>query len=154
MEIFGINNQLFEVSYDKEQLSILRSKIINNAATIKHEKYIAYVSPIESLEDKHIVYFKKKLIYRNKDGLNCYQFEYDEYKYPYIVTLIDMLLEDNLNALTEIYRPDISKEVDFSNFKKEEEQASLIMHYYFELMSIIDLKKVSSIKRELKREMK
>ena len=140
------NNQVFEVSYDKEELMALKEKVISNFGMQGNA-------------------------------------EYYQYDVPYMVFLIDRLLLDDVEAVREIYSPDISK--DFLPIKREinviltklrsnninlDEKILLTdnlrdlylslkykeilmrsaMNYYFELMNIVRLTKVNNITKELK----
>lgn len=139
-------NQVFEVSYDKEELMALKEKVISNFGMQGNAKYY-------------------------------------QYDVPYMVFLIDRLLLDDVEAVREIYSPDISK--DFLPIKLEinailsklrsnninlDEKILLTdnlrdlylslkykeilmrsaMNYYFELMNMVKLTKVNNITKELK----
>ena len=186
MGLFVINNQEFEVSYDKEELKEFREKVIENASIIRHKKYTAHHSPFynkKGTEPIRIVNLKKEFAFEDEFGLDCFYYEFDEYVYPYLIVLIDRLLCDDLSALKDIYCPDMSKELTpydyeanhileqlhlnstniddkiklteqlrelYVNSKNDDKYGTMIIQYYFELMSMIDLKKKKILCRELK----
>ena len=84
----------YQIDFNKEEVETLKEKIINNCSFIKHEEY----------ESDHLPRFTGKIIknyiytYIGKEKnyfeetRDIYLYSYDEYKPPYLVELINQLL--------------------------------------------------------------
>ena len=109
----------YYVYYDKEELTDLKKYAIEDACTIIHLDYEGpyYKSPYyrKNSENFEILNFKKELVRIEKDnyGRNkkIYHYSYDKKFYPYIASLIDKLLNDDLSCLNEVYYPNLVKEI-------------------------------------------
>ncbi|MBQ3306967.1 MAG: hypothetical protein IJG68_02105, partial [Bacilli bacterium] len=100
----------YQVSFDKEEIEKLKKKIINNCSFIKHEEYESDYSP--RFTDEIIRNFTYTPIGKEKEYFeetrDIYRYSYDVYKPPYLVELINQLLNGNLKAIDEILNYDIS----------------------------------------------
>ena len=111
------NDQIekYKIEFDKEKLKRLRIEIINNCSEITHKEYN------DTIEPNYLDYLKIRNYKRQKLGTvegkgyspdkTLYHLSYDEYTYPYLVTLIDKLLEDGTETLTEIFEEKQEKEI-------------------------------------------
>lgn len=100
----------YQIDFNKEEVETLKEKIINNCSFIKHEEY----------ESDHLPRFTGKIIknyihtYTGKEKnyfeetRDIYLYSYDEYNPPYLVELINQLLNGNSKAIDEILNYDIS----------------------------------------------
>lgn len=104
----------YEVQFDKEKLKKLRIEIINNCSEITHKEYD------DTREPNYFDYLKIRNYKRKEIGKvegrdyqpdkTLYHLSYDEYIFPYLVTLIDRLLADDIEALNEIFNQVTKKE--------------------------------------------
>ena len=100
----------YQIDFNKEEVETLKEKIINNCSFIKHEEY----------ESDHLPRFAGKIIknyihtYTGKEKnyfeetRDIYLYSYDEYKPPYLVKLINQLLNGNSEVIDEILNYDTS----------------------------------------------
>ncbi len=100
----------YQVSFDKEEIEKLKKKIINNCSFIKHEEYESDYSP--RFTDEIIRNFTYTPTGKVKEYFeetrDIYRYSYDEYKPPYLVELINQLLNGNSKAIDKILNYDIS----------------------------------------------
>lgn len=100
----------YQVSFDKEEIEKLKKKIINNCSFIKHEEYESEYSPRFTDEIiRNLTYTptgKEKEYF--EETRDIYRYSYDEYKSPYLVELINQLLNGNSKAIDKILNYDIS----------------------------------------------
>lgn len=100
----------YQVSFDKEEIEKLKKKIINNCSFIKHEEYESDYSP--RFTDEIIRNFTYTPTGKEKEYFeetrDIYRYSYDEYKPPYLVELINQLLNGNSKAIDKILNYDIS----------------------------------------------
>lgn len=113
MLYFRKNDEIIEkyqVNFDKNEIEKLKNGIINNCSFIKHEEYESDYSP--RFTDKIIRNFKYTPTGKEKEYFeetrDIYRYSYDEYKPPYLVELINQLLNDNSKVINEIFNYDIS----------------------------------------------
>lgn len=111
------NNEIkkYKISYNKKEIESLRLKAINNCSEIihKNDRSSGRLTR-ESADDKlKIRNYKEEYLGWEEDRWgerSVYELTYDEYNFPYLVTLIDRLLNNDVNVLIEIFNPDFSKE--------------------------------------------
>ena len=100
----------YQVSFDKEEIEKLKKKIINNCSFIKHEEYESDYSP--RVTDEIIRNFTYTPTGKEKEYFeetrDIYRYSYDKYKPPYLVELINQLLNGNSKAIDKILNYDIS----------------------------------------------
>lgn len=104
----------YEVQFDNEKLQKLRIEIINNCSEITLKEYDGIREP------NYFDYLKIRNYKSTKIGIaegkgyapdrTLYHIKYNEYTFPYLVTLIDRLLEGDIEALNEIFNQVIEKE--------------------------------------------
>lgn len=100
----------YKIEVDKEKLLSLKYKIINDCSTIKHIKEKQREDNLTSDYDfVHIRNYSKRFIERvdNRDFygpplIDIYEVEYDFYKEPIIVKLIEEVLNDNDKKALEL----------------------------------------------------
>lgn len=112
MLFFRKNNDVIEkyqVDFDKEEIEKLKLEIINNCSFIKHEEYESDYSP--KFSDKIIRNFTYTPTGKEKEYFeetrDIYLYSYDEYKPPYLVELINQLLNGNSKSIDKILNYDI-----------------------------------------------
>ena len=100
----------YQVDFDKEEIEKLKKEIINNCSFIQHEEYESDYSP--RFTDEIIRNFTYTPTGKEKEYFeetrDIYRYSYDEYKPPYLVKLINQLLNGNSKAIDEILTYDIS----------------------------------------------
>ena len=113
MNYFKKNGEVIEkyqVDFDKEEIEKLKKEIINNCSFIKHEEYESDYSP--RFTDEIIRNFTSTPTGKEKEYFeetrDIYRYSYDEYKPPYLVKLINQLLNGDLKAIDGILNYDIS----------------------------------------------
>ena len=100
----------YQVHFDKDEIVKLKEKIINNCSFIEYKVYVSDYAPI--FTNEIIRNFtctptgrKKEYFEETRD---LYQYSYDEYKPPYLVELINQLLNGDSKAIDNILNYDIS----------------------------------------------
>lgn len=100
----------YQVSFDGKEIERLKIEIINNCSFIKHKEYKSDYSPrftdeslIRNLQSTYVG--EKEYFEETRD---VYLYSYDEYIPPYLVELINRLLEHDSKAIDEIFNYDIS----------------------------------------------
>ena len=109
----------YEVTIDKELLSKLKYEIIEKCSIITHKDYQdTYLPKMYGIDDylKYRNYSEVKIGVREYNDFysmpeDLYRIKYDEYKFPYLVELLDKLLEDKIEVLKEIYIVNSKKEI-------------------------------------------
>lgn len=109
----------YEVIIDREGLEELKYKIINEYSIIEHiEKDDTF-----GFRDLSIYGYLRRRNYREKKiGVReyndfysmpetLYHYSYDYYLFPYLIDLIDKVLEDKIDCLSDIYNINYSKEL-------------------------------------------
>lgn len=100
----------YQVDFDKEEIEKLKKEIINNCSFIKHEEYESDYSP--RFTDEIIRNFTSTPTGKEKEYFEetryIYRYSYDEYKPPYLVELINQLLNGNSKAIDKILNYEIS----------------------------------------------
>lgn len=105
----------YEISLDKAALERIKIEIINNCSRIKHHDYETTKTPnyfdylkIRNYKEEEIGIRESRDFYSSDETL--YHVIYDEYEYPYLVEIIDKLLNGEVNAIDEILNPNFEKE--------------------------------------------
>ena len=100
----------YQVHFDKDEIEKLKKEIINNCSFIEHKVYVSDYEP--RFTNEIIRNFtctptgrKKEYFEETRD---LYQYSYDEYKPPYLVELINQLLNGDSKAIDNILNYDIS----------------------------------------------
>ncbi len=111
---YFINNgekiEKYEVSFDKQQVKNLKDTIIDKCSFIEHQEFQSDYYPMFS--DKKIIRnFQSTYIGKQdyfEETREVYSFSYDRYNPPYLVLLIDKLLNDDTEVISEILNYDVS----------------------------------------------
>ena len=102
-----------DVKFDNNKLEELKQEIIKNCSLITHYEYDATVFP-ENNMNRNIENLSYEFI-GNRDNSNSpdrdvYHFSFDEYKFPYLVRLINELQNGNADSLYDIINPNYKME--------------------------------------------
>ena len=110
---------IYDVTYNCEALNELRTRVIEEASQVTHHDYTSPHGPFYRRympPDLDIRNYKKISEgikpWRMFEEVEIFRFIYDEYKYPYLVTLIDGLINGDEEVLDEIINPDFKQEFD------------------------------------------
>lgn len=91
----GKNIYKYDIVFDKEKIEKLRIEIINNCSEIVHKEIIDSIGPDDRdiLKIRNLVNHGFVGIHEYfEEDVTLYKYTYDEYQYPYIISLIDKLL--------------------------------------------------------------
>lgn len=121
MYLFKKNGEMIEkyfIGFNAKDVEKLRYEIINNCSKIVHQECDSTDGPnrFDHLRIRNYHRSERIETYEYTDGPDeeIYHFSYDEYKFPYLVSLIDKLLDGDISALEKIYHPNFKhKEKDF-----------------------------------------
>ena len=102
----------YQIDFDKEKIKKLKQEIINNCSLIKHIEYESDYTPILSNEIvKNFTYTRtRKEREYFEETRDIYHYSYDRYEPPYLVELINQLLNDNSKVIDQILNYEISSE--------------------------------------------
>ena len=141
----------YSIVFNKEALIALKIEIINNCSEISHKEV---TGPL-TVAPNHFDFLRIRNYKEVKEGRVhsrdfysqnevIYTFSYDLYEPPYLVELIDELLEGNIEAMEEIINPSFKKEKESFNdrIQKLEEEISNIpnLNYAEKVSKLEDLK--------------
>lgn len=107
----------YKVSYSKEELLLLRKEIIDNCSEIIHKDYETTTGPSSNdpLKIRNLVRcqigVKEYRMNTLMPDRKLYRYIYDEYNFPYLVSLIDRLINGDVSALKEIFNINYDKEL-------------------------------------------
>jgi len=103
----------YQVNFDKEEIENLKEEIIDKCSFIEHNEYKSDYSP--RFTDKIIRNFTYTPTGEEKEYFeeirDIYLYSYDEYKPPYLVELINKLLNGNSKVIDKILNYDISNQL-------------------------------------------
>ena len=140
----GKKRKKYEIVVDKNGLEKLKIEIINNCSMIIHHDCNTTKTPnyydilrIRNYSAEKIGIHKPNDFYASCETL--YHVVYDEYKYPYLIKLIDKLLNNDEEALDEILNP---------NFEKEQISIDKMINILEEKYNSISLSEIGA-KREI-----
>ena len=100
----GEKIEKYQINFNKEEIEKLKLEIINNCSFIKHVEYTSDYSPKFkdiSLKKK----FKSKYVGKKEyfeEAREIYSYSYDEYNPPYLVELINRLLNGDITSIDNI----------------------------------------------------
>ncbi|MBQ9182038.1 MAG: hypothetical protein IJ134_05355 [Bacilli bacterium] len=98
----------YQIDFDKDELEKLKNEIINNCSFIEHVEYASDFPP--RFTNKIIKNYTYTRTGEQKEYFeevrDIYLYSYDEYKPPYLVELINQLLNDNSKAIDQIINYD------------------------------------------------
>lgn len=109
----------YEVVINKEILSKLKYEIIEKCSFISHLDYKDTILPkMYNIDDylKYRNYSAVKIGIREYNDFystpeDLYRIRYDKYQFPYLVEIVNKLLEDDIDVLKEIYIINNRKEI-------------------------------------------
>jgi len=109
----------YEVIFDKEGLLKLKYEIIDKCSLITHFDYEdTYLPKMYGIDDylKYRNYSETKIGVREYNDFysmpeDLYRIKYDEYKFPYLVELINKLMDNDIGVVKEIYNINYKKEI-------------------------------------------
>ena len=110
----GNKIEKYEIDFDRKKLLQLREEIILNCSEIHHKEFEGVVGP--KMDHLKIKNFSKIKVGVKESRNNCgpdqslYYFSYDENEYPYLVTLIDRLLNGDIVVIDEFFNINLKKE--------------------------------------------
>ena len=140
----GKKRKKYEIVVDKNGLEKLKVEIINNCSMIIHHDCNTTKTPnyydilrIRNYSAEKIGIHKPNDFYASCETL--YHVVYDEYKYPYLIELIDKLLNNDEEAVNEILNP---------NFEKEQISIDKMINILEEKYNSISLSEIGA-KREI-----
>ena len=140
----GKKRKKYEIVVDKNGLEKLKIEIINNCSMIIHHDCNTTKTPnyydilrIRNYSAEKIGIHKPNDFYASCETL--YHVVYDEYKYPYLIELIDRLLNNDEESLDEILNP---------NFEKEQISIDKMINILEEKYNSISLSEIR-VKREI-----
>ena len=92
----------YEVELNIEKLNLLKIQIVNECSEIVHKSYET-VNPSSHFNQSYIKnYLAQKTEKKDENNNDIYLISYDLYNVPYLVTLIDSLLNGNTSVINEI----------------------------------------------------
>ena len=99
----------YQVDFDKEKIEKLKQEIINNCSFITHIEFESDYTP--RLSNEIIRNFKYTPTGKEKEYFEetrkIYHYSYDRYEPPYLVALINQLLNDNPKVIDQILNYEI-----------------------------------------------
>lgn len=119
MIYFRKNNDIIEkyqINFDKKQIKELKEKIIYDCSFIKHVEYEGAYEP--RFTDEIIRNYTSTPTGKEKDfdmeTRDICQYKYDEYIPPYLIKLIDKLLNNNSTVINKIlnYKENVNDDFD------------------------------------------
>ena len=128
------------VKFNRNEMITLRNSIINNCSELVHREIICN-TVIKSNK-------KIKNLKQNKVG-EIYHYSYDEYVYPRLVSLIDLLLKNDDTAIEAI----IDKSTIMSDIKGlvDGQKKIKLMDYYDRLSNMLSFELMDIINFEVKK---
>lgn len=108
-ENFYVLDSNFEFS--KEELLSLRKEVIERCSEIIHHDYESYKGPDtrDTLRIRNFIHFSVSKNNSKRDE-KISRYIYEEYKFPYLVNLIDRILKRDFSAIDELIHINVSKE--------------------------------------------
>ena len=169
----GNTLEKYEIDFNRRELENLKIQVINECSIIIHKEYEGLsINAPNKYDYLKIRNYKEKFnkrgncIRNNKERLigynektdfyssfkdEIYHYSYDEYNYPYLVKIIDMLLNREALFINEILEPKIinPKELIEEKIKQISEEIDLISNqdYNEKTEQLAALKKLLEIKR-------
>ncbi len=142
----------YEVIVDKEELEKLKYKIINEYSIIEHIEKDDTLTCNISVDDflRRRNFREKKIGIREYNDFysmpeTLYHYSYDYYHFPYLIDLIDKILEDKNDYLSDVYSINYNKELVPLNKRVEKlnnEIDSLDNSDYKKMDKLSELKKI------------
>ena len=104
----------YDVSFDTEEMKKLRDKLVDEFSIRENHRNISYSEPIYTDDKKYERFEIRHLVKDYLPGIDVWPLircQYEKLIYPYVVRLINLVLNDNdTEALKEIIKPVYSRE--------------------------------------------
>ena len=156
----GEKIEKYHIAFNKEEIEKLKSEIINNCSFINHVEYSSDYPPkfnnVSLIKNFRSTYTEKKEYF--EETRDVYLYSYDEYKPPYLVELIDKLLNEDITSIDKILNyyisPNLSiedniklvnqelTEIDIENINAKKEKLK-------ELENLLELKKLNKKRQNI-----
>ncbi len=159
MYYFLKNDEIIEkylISFNKEKIEQLKEKIIDECSFIEHKEISSDYFP--TFSDKKLIRNLKEIKVGNKEYFeetrDVYLYSFDQYEPPYLVKLIDRLLNNDEKCISEILNYDIytKKSIDdkikLANQELMEINAEDIYQKKIKLKELEDLVKSKELNKE------
>lgn len=95
----------------REELMRIRFEVIERCSEVIHHDYEATNGPNVSNPFKIRNYIHFPVSSKSHHEGKMYRFVYEEYRFPYLVKIIDKLLRGNYSVIEELENVDLSKEL-------------------------------------------
>ncbi len=127
----------YEVTFQTEEIQEFRDKIVDQYSLIEHHKHKSYQEPYFPGEQEYRKFAIRNLHKSYSQGIDTWpliESSYDKYTYPYIVRILDTILnkdgdeeEDSIrDAILELMEPNVANEY--------EPIQELINHYSYDVV--------------------
>ncbi len=108
----GERIEKYQVNFSREKIERLKKEIIDRCSYIEHKEFISDYPPI--FDDNSIIKnFHDTLVGKKEyfeETRDVYSYSYDEYKPPYLIELINRLINGDAEVIDEILTYDISSD--------------------------------------------
>lgn len=100
-----------DFKFSKNELLSLRREIIDRCSEIIHHDYEGNSGPDsrDDLRIRNYIHFSVSKNHLKGEG-KIFRYVYEEYKFPYLVSLIDRILRKDYSAIDELINVNINKE--------------------------------------------
>ena len=145
MYYFKFNDTSIEkyiVTFNSEKIKKIRTNIINDCSEVIHREVDAKEAPSNSNRMK--VRGISKIPIENSDEM-LYHFSYDEYIYPNLVNLINMLLREDAKAIDGIF---LSNYLDDINNISDKDKQDKLASYYQKIQDLLSFELIATISIE------
>lgn len=109
----------YDVKVDEFKLQELRLEIINDCSEIIHHDYYGNEGP-EHYDFLKIRNLKEQKMNHSSHKSPIYHITYDEYIFPYLVNIIDHILQEDDDIIDELVHPNYTKEESYIMNRKKE----------------------------------
>lgn len=149
-----------DITFYKDEVKKLRKEIINNCSFITHEEYESDYEP--SIDDCFIRNLRRKFVgYKDyfEERRMVFHYSYDHLTPPYLVNLIDRLLNNDSSVIYEIDHYDYSNETNIDDIinkkqleckKIDDENYSKKIEALKELEKLFNVKKINKNQKSTK----
>lgn len=148
----------YQVNFDEEEIEKIKKEIIDNCSYVEHIEYKSDYSPRftnEIVRNYRCIPTGEEMEYF-EEVRDIYLYSYDEYKSPYLVELINQLLNGNSGVIDKILNYDISSELTIDDkinlasqeiIKIEPENIPKIKAKLIELEELLKVKELNKDKQ-------
>ena len=106
----------YDVIFNREELELFKNKIIKDCSVIEHKEFTSdcVINDMDKRLIKNFRFSKVSLEDCLDENRKLYSYSYDQYNPPYLVTIIDKILNNDVKALDELYKYDASIEMNIN----------------------------------------